>query len=127
MTSRTGAMLGILLGLLLMTAASQGAFLNPSPDAPTSSVHPRLNMGPGGHIFLVWEKERGDQSYDIYFTPQLASLRLSGLRGDRAKSSGDGGLGPHRPWARLGKDHRLHVVRPARLPEGMTPIIEMHQ
>src|SRR5712692_4386212 len=54
------------LGLLLSTAASQEAFLNPSPDAQTSSVHPRLNIGPGGHIFLVWEKERDGQPYDIY-------------------------------------------------------------
>jgi hypothetical protein len=67
MTLRTGAMLGTLLGLLLMTAASQPVFLNPSPDAPTSSVHPRLNIGPGGHVFLVWEKERGEEVYDIYF------------------------------------------------------------
>jgi hypothetical protein len=60
-------MLGTLLGLLLIAAASQPAFLNPLSGAQTDSVHPRLNIGPGGHIFLVWEKARDGKSYDIYF------------------------------------------------------------
>ena len=67
MILRTGAILGTLLGLLLINAASQEAVLNPSPDAQTSSFYPRLNIGPGGHIFLVWGKKGGELSYDIYF------------------------------------------------------------
>jgi hypothetical protein len=67
MTSRTGAILGTILGLLFIVAASQAAFFNPSPDAQVNSVHPRLSIGPGGHIFLVWENERDGQSYDISF------------------------------------------------------------
>jgi hypothetical protein len=67
MTTRTQAILGTIVVVLLSCTASEAQFLNPSPDAQTGSVHPRLNVGPRDHVFLVWEKTRGDQSYDIYY------------------------------------------------------------
>ena len=68
MTWRMRTVLGTIAGLLLGCAASNAVFLDPSPDAQTRFVRPRLNIGPGRHVSLVWEKERPGQSYDIYFT-----------------------------------------------------------
>src|SRR5262249_18331635 len=66
MTSRPQAILGIIFGVLLSCAASEAQLFNPSPDTPPSSIHPRLHIGPGGHSFLVWAKER-EGKYDLYF------------------------------------------------------------
>ena len=68
MTWRNRTVLGTIAGLLLGCAASKAVFLDPSPDAQAGFVRPRLNIGPVGHVSLVWEKERPGQSYDIYFT-----------------------------------------------------------
>lgn len=67
MRTRTWTIAGPILGLLLVASFGDAAFLKPSPDSKAGSVRPRLSIGPGGHISLVWAEERDGRSQDIFF------------------------------------------------------------
>ncbi|MFN3477170.1 MAG: sialidase family protein, partial [Candidatus Methylomirabilales bacterium] len=67
MMTRKWTILGPILGLFLMASFGDAAFLKPSPDSKAGSVHPRLSVGPGGPIYLVWAEERDGRPQDLFF------------------------------------------------------------